>query len=283
MLLTKNIDAKEIIKLFPLYEKLEILPKYPNNLYITIGYEDTDALLSYCVEDLEIIPFLQYYYTFELVNHLIKSNKISDIFSYGSLGSRKFNKNSDVDLYLISEHSSHEIMQEIKKITEGVYFEGNSIKIWHKDILIECSCTNSIKDSQRYVSHSPYVAGGKRIFHAKNVNLLAQNLEEFAKIEPDVEQLIKDNKIRLYHNTRKLEKYKDDIYRFKFHTEIIEHCVVRLRAIKNDDATHNYTPRNAFNYLSKEEWQILQFTVSDNVDEYIKSIRLFVEQVLEEI
>ena len=283
MLSLKTTNINKTIPILPSHIEWEVLDKYSKNHFISIGNTDDNALISYTFEEVDRIPFEHYYHFFRLLKILKDFQGITEILSYGSLGSEKFNANSDIDLFLITEHPIDTLVLLIQKVMPDCYSEHDSIKIWNGNLLIECTCIQSIAEAKKYIPESPYVSAEKRIFLARNFNDCVNQLEQISQIKANKADLIEVSKKKLYHNVRKLSKYKNDRCRFRFHCQIIEHCIIRLRAIINGDLKHNYLPRNAINYINAEEWQLINYTVFDDPQEFINQITPLTMKILDEL
>ncbi|MGL5720867.1 MAG: nucleotidyltransferase domain-containing protein [Brevinema sp.] len=253
------------------------------NCYIAVGGEDSNALFSYTDKEIEIIPWESYYLVFHLIETLISSGKCKNIFSYGSLGTKKFKKGSDIDLFIHSNVGSEEILDLIlqahKDCFSGFILD-NSIKLFSKNTLLECCCISNIEEATRFLPESPYLIAQKRIFLAENANELAQKLENICLQKQDpkkmLEFLIKSLKYTLWA----LPKLVSDPARLRFHAFIIEHYILRIRAIQAGDVAHNYSPRYAKDYLSKEEWDLLNFNVYEDPQKYIERINNFSTKII---
>ncbi len=165
------------------------------NHYVAIDCDDKNALISYSKDDIARIPFEHYYHFFRLLHILKNCNKITEIISYGSIGSKQFNKNSDIDLFLVTDMNINDLLAIIKNTMPDSYIEYDSIKIWNGEILIECACISSLSDTVRYLPESPYVPAEKRIFLAGDFEKCVEQLKQITQIKPSKKELIEANKI----------------------------------------------------------------------------------------
>ncbi len=283
MLSLRNISFEELNLPTCFAKEFDKKVELKNNRYIAIGHTDNKALYSYHINEVNNIPFMQYYCLFNLINALETSQKVEEIISYGSLASTRFSKNSDIDLFLVSPFSTIELHEIIENIFDITFILNSSIKIIHEDLLIECEHIQNIDETVKYLPESPYVEEHKRIFLAKNFDETKHRLENIARRKIDIERRIDELKLQLYYTVFKLPKYKNDYFRLRFHAQIIEHAIVRLRAIKQNNSAHNYSPRNAIESLSKSEWAIVAFDIFDDAEDYIKRINSFSREIIDEM
>ncbi len=257
--------------------------QFLKNRYISIGVQDKDALYSYELRELDQIPWLHFLRLFQITEYLLTNKSIEALFSYGSLGSDKFNKKSDLDIYCLSSLDIKEVFELINAYFPISYIFGSKIVIHCDDFQIECQCIQDIQEAKKYLPESPYVPAEKRVFWAKDLPYTITILERIASETLDIEQTIQGLKTELYYYIQRLSYYTKDPYRLRFHGMIVEHCVICLVAIKNKNYTHNYLPRDTRAYLSEAEWKILNFGINDDPSLYIQNVTNFVDQLIQEM
>ncbi len=230
-------------------------------------------------KNLDKLTDLQQHIYVKRIIELLK-NHVKVNFSYGSLGTEKFHENSDVDLYIYSTHDVNQILDLLKNEFDECYTLEEKIVIWQDGQLIECVCINDINQA-KYIPESPYIHASNRIFCATED--FVEELENIANTKTDIDTVVSRLRWRLYHLVKVIPQKEMDIFRLRFNSQIIEHTIVRWRAIKNGDITHNYLPRKAYDYISPEEWKMIEFSTNDEPKQYINRIKPFAHKILEEI
>lgn len=262
-----NILAKSSCKKY-------ILLKSNNDKLQTI--QENNALAVYEInnkEDLNKIPFKQYFYLIKIVEII---HKYCDcIILYGSIANKTFNNLSDVDLFVTSTYSVEYLKKHIQSHFKFDFIDvlDNKLTIRKSDVLIELVAVKQIEDNLFYYVNSIIDNEEKTIIKGDSETL--KKLTDFntdfkENNDIDTERIFK----RLFYFVLSLQSLiqKKDDYRYFFHTNIILHEFTKLNAIYNDNKQHNYLPKQATEICDLFNHKELIYDFNKNKLEHYKKI-----------
>lgn len=198
-------------------------------------------------------------------NFAHQQSAINHLIIYGSAGANVLTPESDLDFFvrtllpadtikaLLEMHFSEEIVHSDllgKKVTLRM----------QSGLLIEIVCGEQLEDTALYYRESQItnvrstvLKGGKEV---------VERLEMFINDHPTPAEMASPIAGQLYFLFCSLPKLIQggDVYKYNFHTHIMQHYAVQLESLINGNLQHNYLPKHAARSLPDFPWEC--FTVS---------------------
>jgi hypothetical protein len=287
----KRIQNKDFSKIpYPIFEEsledtIIRLDKEFKNDSVKTNFKDKflHRFKISSIDDLSILPLKQYAEALKISNHL--QNGYKAIVLYGSLGRRKMNQNSDLDIFLYTDKSINAVYEDLLFIypDSKFLFLKNQIVIYYEDQLIELSIISNLDDIQLYYVKS-------EIKNIKKTILLGYD-QYHEQIENIVENYKENLVVEFMYTMQRLEYFnlslkrlikKQDDYKYFFHTNIIIHEYIRLTYFMTGKREYSYLPVDALNYISHDVFQKLIYNVGDDKFKHSKSVNSLVRQILEQ-
>lgn len=230
-------------------------------------------------EELEIIK--HYEIIFKLKNIFNKKN--NSLFLFGSAGRHELNKNSDIDLFLLSDLSFTYFEKYIYENYDNVIKRKNEFIFTYDNIIIELYIIRNLEEARLYYSGSEIINIEKTILidnHNLKKELYYINSKSF-----NAQEKILSIKEEIKYFTDSLQNCidKNDEYRYFFHVNIIIHNIILLKSIISGNRKFLYLPKCSKELLSSKEWNIICYKIGENMQTHIKNIKKFVADILESL
>lgn len=247
--------------------------KYPNNS------KALNIITLSKGEELEIIK--HYEIIFKLKNIFNKKN--NSLFLFGSAGRHELNKNSDIDLFLLSDLPFTYFEKYIYENYNNVIKRNNEFIFTYDNIVIELYIIRNIEEAKLYYSGSEIINIEKTILidnHDIKEGLYYINSKSF-----NSQEKILSIKEEIKYFTASLQNCidKNDEYRYFFHVNIIIHNIIILKSIISGNRKFLYLPKYSKELLSSKEWNIICYKIGENMQAHINNIKNYVTDLLESI
>lgn len=227
------------------------------------------------------IALIQYHELFKLKDVL--SNIKGSLFTFGSTGRGMMDNSSDVDTYFLCEESKEVLYKILSNKFESVRLMKDEFVIRENNILLEMNYINDIKDAYYFYSTGFITNPNKTIL--KDDYHIVDDLFIASKIEQDKNEIVNFTVERLDYYVESLKRLilKKDEYKYYFHNNIIVHEYVRLKAFLKGEFSYNYLPKNAKEYLTKEEWDKILYYFGDDQEKHYRKVRTMSDDIINEV
>lgn len=229
----------------------------------------------------EDLPLRQY----EKIGKIKKlyQNEACDLFLFGSAARKSMTKYSDVDIFLRSNLSVNAQYLFLKNHFETCSIMGNEVVVRENGVLIEVDCITNLDEAELFYRTSGITDIEASILIGDEKLLLT--LKKYAKKSNNFEAELHYTVERLKYYVLSLPSliWKKDEYKYYFHSNIVIHEYVRLKAFLMGNFEHSYLPRQAKKYLKDAEWEELMYNYEKNPEEHYQSVKILTDQLLEEV
>lgn len=230
--------------------------------------------------DINRLPLIQYHELFKLKDTL--AGYKGSLFTFGSTARGSMDISSDVDTYFLCKESKEKLYQVLSNKFVSVRLMQDEFVIRENGVLVEMNYIDNIKNSYYYSTGSitnPYKTILKDDFGVIG-ELVAASQTKIDRV-----QEVKSTIERLDYYVESLPRIsqKNDEYKYYFHNNIVIHEYIKLKAFLNNVFDSSYLPKEAKNYLTKEDWKNLFFTFGDDMKEHYKVVRLMSDEIIEKV
>ncbi len=233
-------------------------------------------------DDMNEFPFLQYELAFK-IRSLFNDGQHC-LVAFGSLGRGDMSKESDIDLFLLTQRKVNEVLKQLKTCfpndVEWIV-QKDFIAGYYGDQLIEVKVVKRIEDMQLF-----YV---KSEIKERNKTILLGDVAFEKKLSENVDSYKEDfagefeyTLARLTYYVKSLERVrlKQDEYKFFFHNNIVIHEYVRVCYFLHNRRSFAYLPKNALQYVDENTLKSMVFNLGDNMNDHKAIIIQITEDIL---
>ena len=221
-------------------------------------------------EPIESLPLYQYELAIQVAG--ILKNHGDYLISYGSMARDQMTKFSDIDLFLISKESVHQILDIVVRSfpqATKVLVQKNQIDLYYKDQLMELTVVKEISDIKRFFSTGKIVDVKKTLLFG-DLMILPILTDYKTDNQDDFWDEFEFTMARLEYYCKSMFRIipKNDAYKFFFHNNIIIHEYLRLSYFLAGKKDFSYLPKSGIDYIGEEVFRTMTFTLGSDMKEH---------------
>jgi predicted nucleotidyltransferase len=198
--------------------------------------------------------------------------EISAAIWFGSGARGEFSRTSDIDLFLETTLGFDEILMLLSEGgIESRFTDHLGNKLWLETlngIMVEMSLDQSLEGLDQYFSTSnvsdlrwSILTGGNEVIaHLKSI------VPKTTVTPAEIRELLAE--IAYYYRSLDSLIAKSDEYKYYFHSNIILHRIVQLKAIESGRSERIYLPLNAVSHFSADEISSLAYTIGADMQQH---------------
>jgi predicted nucleotidyltransferase len=216
---------------------------------------------------------LEHYSLVEKIAAIFQGHgEISAAIWFGSGARGEFTRTSDIDLFLETTLGFDEILMLLSEGgIESRFTDHMGNKLWLdtlNGILVEVSVGQSLEDVDHYFSTSnvsdlrwSILAGGDEVLgYLKSIE------PKTAVTKAEIRELLAE--IAYYYRSLDFLIAKSDEYKYYFHSNIILHRIIQLKAIESGRSERIYLPLNACCLFAPGEIENLMYTMGSDMEQH---------------
>jgi hypothetical protein len=233
-------------------------------------------------DDLKELPLKQYEQTIHLVERL--EGQYSSMFAFGTMGRRKLNRYSDVDLFLWTQDPVEIVQSRIISLYPNaeIILQKNQIAVFNDGVLIEINVIKELREAQLFYKKSEIRNVRETVLLGDNQ--LIESLQELLDTYKDDfrdEFIFTMERLKYYVNSLPRISLKGDLYKYYFHSNIVVHEYLKLSYFLKGFKEYSYLPKNAHQFLSENEWGSLLYSFGNKQKEHYNTVKELVEELIE--